>query len=88
MKLESLKLNKFKDNALKREQMFTLNGGDTRTDPGSACEVDQFGRTWEFDYAYDAIRDGGGTSLHGRTNRRLSSVNCAEFGSPAIGNTH
>ncbi len=88
MKLESLKLEKFKSNSLKREQMFKLSGGDTRTNPGTACEVDQFGRTWEFDYAYDAVRTGGMISLHGRTNRHLSKVICdSSYGGSAIGNT-
>jgi natural product precursor len=75
MKLESLKLDKFKDNSLKREQMFNLNGGGTATEGGHACQVDEFGRTWELDYGYDAIRDGVVT-YHNRTNRVRSNVIC------------
>lgn len=78
MKLESLKLNKFRDHSLKKEQMFMLNGGGTRTPGGTACRVDDQGRTFTFDYAYDAIRDGiEGRTLHGRSNNRLTpDVDC------------
>lgn len=82
MKLESLKETKFKDSVLKRGQMFTLNGGSTPTAGGSACQVDEFGRTWTFDYAYDAIRDGL-ICLHGRTNRVRATVECVD--DPSIG---
>lgn len=68
MKLESLKETKFKDVVLKREQMFTLNGGGTPTPGGSACKTDEYGRTFTFDYGYDSIRDGGIRTLHNRTN--------------------
>ena len=75
MKLESLKLEKFNDKALKREQMFNFNGGGTATPGGHACQVDEFGRTWELDYGYDAIRDGV-LCYHNRTNRVRSTVDC------------
>lgn len=76
MKLESLQLDKFKDSALKKEQMFKLNGGDTATPGGHACRIDEQGRTWEFDYGFDAIRDGGLITLHNRTNNVLSDGQC------------
>lgn len=72
MKLESLKENKFKDSVLKKEQMFTLNGGGTATPGGRGCGVDQFGRTYFADYGYDAIRkDANGRefiTFHNKTN--------------------
>jgi hypothetical protein len=68
MKLESLQLDKFKGNALKREQMFSLNGGGTQTDPGTVCGPHgQSGEIVRFDYGYDSYRDGILT-YHNRTN--------------------
>lgn len=74
MKLESLKENKFKDAVLKREQMFTLSGGNTKTGPGSACGTNNVYpyQTILYDYAYDVERDGG-TTFHGRSNTRVIS---------------
>lgn len=57
--------------------MFQLNRGGTETPGGHACQVDEFGRTWEFDYGYDAIRNGI-TGLHNRTNRIRSTVICPD----------
>lgn len=72
MKLESLKENKFKDSVLKREQLFMLNGGGTKTPSGRGCGVDSYGRTYFADYGYDAIRKGADgstfTTYHNRTN--------------------
>lgn len=87
MKLERLQLDKFQDKALKKEQMFKLNGGkDTLTSGGSSCETDSFCRVWEFDYGYDAIRNNG-TSFHNRKNRHLFIVpdHCSG-GTAAVGN--
>lgn len=83
MKLESLKENKFKEAVLKREQMFTLSGGDTVTAGGTACRTDEFGRTFTFSYGYDAIRDNGTTTLHNRTNNVLVDAECVN--DPSIG---
>lgn len=85
MKLESLKETKFKDTVLKREQMFTLNGGGTETPAGSGCgdNVSASNPTvvYNFDYGYDAIRtnpDGSKfTTYHNRTNVSIiSRENC------------
>ncbi|NHN24616.1 hypothetical protein FIA58_002910 [Flavobacterium jejuense] len=56
MKLESLKENKFKDAVLKREQMFTLNGGGTKTGGGINCYVDQLGQGIGYEFGYDVDR--------------------------------
>lgn len=67
MKLESLKLEKFKDSTLKREQMFMLNGGGIETGPGNTC--DEIGGKWvNFDYGYDSYRGPGKVTYHNRTN--------------------
>ena len=79
MKLESLKLEKFKDNSLKREQMFTLNGGGTRTPGGHACGTNTVYpfQTVEYDYGYDSIRNGVKT-FHDRSNyQEISTADCA-----------
>lgn len=68
MKLESLKLEKFKDSTLKREQMFMLNGGGIRSEAGNICAphgAEQ--RIMNFDYGYDIDRDGNLT-FHDRAN--------------------
>jgi hypothetical protein len=69
----SLKLDKFKGSALKREQMFTLNGDGMRTDPGHATD-NSGGRCQTYDYSYDSQRSNGsgGTFItyHGRSNVR------------------
>lgn len=72
MKLESLKLDKFKGSALKREQMFMLNGGGIATGGGNiTAPAGAYGKLANFDYGYDSQRsDGnGGTFLtfHNRT---------------------
>lgn len=61
MKLESLKLEKFEADALKKEQMFALNGGGTATPSGTRTEG---GRT--YDYGYDSDR-GDRITYHNRT---------------------
>jgi hypothetical protein len=63
MKLESLKSEKFKGNALKREQMFTLNGGGTVTPGGNRTEGG-----YNYDYGYDSNRGDGVTTYHDRSN--------------------
>ncbi len=66
MKLESIKLDKFKDNVLKKEQMFMLNGNGIATPGGNICAPHgPEGRVMNFDYGYDAIRDGSLT-FHSR----------------------
>ena len=68
MKLESLKLEKFKDSTLKREQMFMLNGGGIATGGGNICAPHgSSGEMMNFDYGYDANRDGILT-FHNRSN--------------------
>ncbi|NNC70240.1 MAG: hypothetical protein HKN90_05380 [Flavobacteriaceae bacterium] len=72
MKLESLKLEKFKNNSIKKEQMFMLNGGGTKTGGGSNLYHESGGYAFVVDYAYDVMRDNvsGGLTLHGYSNRR------------------
>ncbi|HAT77560.1 MAG TPA: hypothetical protein DCS19_12225 [Flavobacterium sp.] len=78
MKLESLKLEKFKSNALKKEQMFMLNGGGSKTEAGTHCgEHGPKGKFMEYDYGYDVLRgvDSSGMSYityHNRSNVRDS----------------
>jgi hypothetical protein len=69
MKLESLKLDKFKDDALKREQMFMLNGGGIATGPGNIT-APHMGRLANFNYGYDSHRSDGYLTFHNRTNVR------------------
>lgn len=64
MKLESLKLEKFKPEALKKEQMLKLNGGlalaGTVTAGGSGCANNLFASDpatfYQITYGYDADR--------------------------------
>ncbi|MFH6937336.1 hypothetical protein [Flavobacterium sp. FlaQc-30] len=68
MKLESLKLEKFKGCTLKREQMFKLSGGGVKSDPGETCGPHgQEGRVMHFSYGYDSLRNGELT-YHNRSN--------------------
>ena len=85
MKLESLKETKFKDAVLKKEQMFTLNGGGTVTAGGHGCGTGTSASNptavLEYDYGYDAIRtnpDGTTfTTYHNRTNvREITASEC------------
>lgn len=70
MKLESLKLGKFKDNTLKREQMITLNGGGTVSSGGNTKGPHgPGGQNAIYDYGYDSYRNGTLT-FHNRTNVR------------------
>lgn len=66
MELESLQLDKFKDSALKREQLFMLNGGGIPS-PGGNINGEHFGRPANFNYGFDTYRDGILT-FHNRTN--------------------
>ena len=81
MKLESLQLDKFKDNGLKREQMFHLNGGGTVTPAGQACgsnTVYPYTPIY-FNYGYDVNREGLIT-YHDRTNyRNISAEECLQL---------
>lgn len=77
MKLEKLKLEKFKDSVLKREQLFKLNGGGVETGSGHISDW-ATGECLSYDYGYDSTRDGsyggygGGygtyTTYHNRSN--------------------
>lgn len=68
MKLESLKLEKFKDSTLKREQMFMLNGGGIKSEGNNICAPHGAKqRLMNFDYGYDILRDGVMT-FHDRSN--------------------
>ncbi|MDL2144871.1 hypothetical protein QQY79_20270 [Flavobacterium tructae] len=59
MKLESLKLDKFKDRALKREQLFVLNGGGIYSGAGNICAPHgQSQKVMNFNYGYDSNRNG------------------------------
>lgn len=70
MKLESLKLDKFKDKTLKREQMFVLNGGGIKSDPGTVTGPHgPSGQIMTYDYGYDSYRDGILT-YHNRSDER------------------
>lgn len=72
MKLESLKLEKFENYALKKEQMFTLNGGGTQTPGGSGCGYgtvsSDYYTMYSYDYGYDVDRGDGLITYHNRTN--------------------
>lgn len=61
MKLESIKLNKFKDAAVKKEQTFMLNGGGTATASGTNYNGTHRGPGGQmqgasYDYGYDVNR--------------------------------
>lgn len=69
MKLERLHLDKFKENALKRQQMFKLNGGGVETAGGTVCGPHgPSGEVVSYDYGYDSVRTDGSTTYHNRTN--------------------
>ncbi|WP_017497833.1 hypothetical protein [Flavobacterium sp. WG21] len=71
MELESLKLDKFKDCTLKREQLFVLNGGGIRTDSGTVCGPHAGYQKKKYDYGYDIDRGGeGNITFHDRSNVR------------------
>ena len=81
MKLESLKLDKFNEGALKREQMFTLNGGGTKTPGGHGCGggtvSSDMGSCYDYDYGYDINQNDGRTTYHDRTNvQKISFADC------------
>jgi hypothetical protein len=82
MKLESLKNDKFKENTLKKEQMFSLNGGGTKTAGGHGCGTGTLASNpnahYEYDFGYDIDRNGSIT-YHDRTNVRIiSAAECGE----------
>ena len=82
MKLESLKLDRFQKDALKKVQMFKLNGGGTKTLGGTACGTANVYpyRDWIFDYGYDVLREGGVKTYHDRSNYlETTSEKCAEL---------
>jgi natural product precursor len=75
MKLESLQLDKFQEKALKKEQMFKLNGGkNTVTAGGSGCGTGTSASNpnvnLQYDFGYDVNRDGYIT-YHDRTNVQI-----------------
>ncbi|PIF30772.1 hypothetical protein CLU81_1221 [Flavobacterium sp. 9] len=68
MNLESLKLDKFKDCTLKREQLFELNGGGMYSTGSNICAPHGASqRVMNFDYGYDSYR-GGEVTFHDRSN--------------------
>ena len=68
MKLESLKLDKFKDSTLKKEQLFMLNGGGIKSPGGTVTGPHgASGQNATYNYGYDSSRDGVLT-FHDRTN--------------------
>ena len=75
MKLESLKLEKFNDKALKKEQMFNLNGGGTKTPGGHGCGTGTSASNpnvnLEYDFGYDVDRGDGYITYHDRTNVKV-----------------
>lgn len=84
MKLESLKEAKFKDAVLKKEQMFTLNGGGTVTAGGHGCGTGTLASNNEavldYDYGYDVDRGNGVRTYHNRTNvKEISAAACNEL---------
>ncbi|MCZ8330346.1 MAG: hypothetical protein O9282_03435 [Flavobacterium sp.] len=83
MKLESLKNDKFKENTLKKEQMFQLNGGGTKTPGGHGCGTGTLASNptavYQFDFGYDINRNGSIT-YHDRTNVRIiSAAECNQY---------
>ena len=76
MKLESLKLEKFKPEALKKEQMLKLNGGllaaNTLTPAGSGCGYGTVASdpntNYSYNFGYDVNRGDGWITYHDRTN--------------------
>jgi hypothetical protein len=78
MNLESLKENKFKDAVLKKEQMFKLNGGGTKTPGGSGCGTGTSASNpnvnLQYDFGYDVDRGNGWTTYHDRTNVKTVAI--------------
>ena len=74
MELESLQLKKFKKDQIKKDQLFSFNGGGMPTGGGCNLEGTHNGQTACYDYSYDAVRTApdGSTFLtfHGRSNVR------------------
>ena len=71
MKLERLQLEKFKDNALKKEQMVPLGGRNVITNSGSRVGPHSIMGITHYNYGYDVDRYDGdtynGTTYHNRT---------------------
>jgi natural product precursor len=78
MKLESLKLEKFKPETLKKEQMLKLNGGltdagrNTVTPGGWGCGTGTVASdpntSYSYNFGYDVDRGDGYITFHDRTN--------------------
>lgn len=68
MELESLELEKFKENTIKKEQMFLLNGGGTATPAGVNYNGTHGGRPAAYNYGYDVDRGNGWLTFHNRSN--------------------
>lgn len=67
MKLESLKLEKFNDSTLKKEQMVQLNGGGIPSPAGTTKGPHgPLGANALYNYGYDVYRNGELT-FHNRT---------------------
>jgi hypothetical protein len=82
MKLESLKNGIFAESTIKREQMFNLNGGGTKTPGGSGCGTgtssSRMDAVLSYDYGYDIIQSDGRYTYHDRKNvREISAEECA-----------
>ncbi|WP_396146905.1 TIGR04149 family rSAM-modified RiPP [Flavobacterium sp.] len=81
MKLENLKLDKFQDKALKKEQMFKLNGGNTVTAGGFGCGAgtvsSDMSTIYSYNFGYDINRGNGHITYHDRTNlKKITSAEC------------
>ena len=72
MNLEKLTDRKFKENVLKKEQLFLLNGGGTRTGGGTNLHHTSMGNDYIVDYSYDVSGRNvpGGLTFHGFYNWR------------------
>ena len=69
MKLESLELNKFKNDALKKGVMSKLNGGKAQagTETRGGCRADAGDPRGHYTYGYDSDRGNGVITYHNRT---------------------
>jgi hypothetical protein len=66
MKLESVNLDKFKKEALKKEHMFMLNGAGTETPGGTMPNA----QPRPYAYGFDSDRGNGVITYHNRTALR------------------
>lgn len=78
--MESIKLKKFENEALKKNEMFQLKGGGgTVTSGGTNLTIyDDFGTCYLVDWGYDVDR-AGVVTYHARKNKRLCNP-CPEVG--------